>query len=116
MVHLFGNIAGLLPLKSRKGEEKVTFMESRCLAPTSVPKQGKKKMTVLGASLPLSGRKPLTPLTNIPNKPIRGDTCYGIGAGYGRGLPFVACFLQWLEVTRASDPCVPLRSYVFLIL
>ena len=35
--------------------------------------------------------------------------------GYGRGVPFWALLFQWPGVTRASNPFVPMRFYVFFM-
>ena len=35
--------------------------------------------------------------------------------GYGRGGPLLGFLFQWLGVTRASNPFVPMQSYVFFM-
>ena len=40
---------------------------------------------------------------------------FTLDPGYGRGVPFWAFFFQWLGVTRASNPFVPMQSYVFFM-
>ena len=35
--------------------------------------------------------------------------------GYGRGVPFLGLLFQWLGVTLASNPFVPMQSYVFFM-